>query len=692
MIRLLDDDVINRIAAGEVVERPASVLKELVENALDAGARHLAVALRGGGTELVQVADDGSGMDRSDATLCLERHATSKIMRFEDLDEVGTLGFRGEAVPSIAAVSRFELLTRLRGADSGTRVRVEGGKLVDVAEAGAPEGTRISVRDLFFNVPARRKFLRTEPTELGHCEEALRRILLIRPEISAELLVDGRARLRAPLAADRLERAAALLGPPGAQLVAVQEQRGDYEIDALLSPLEHSAAANQAQLYLYVNGRFVRDGLLRKAVTEAYQALLPRGRAPLVVLELRLPAEEVDVNVHPAKIEVRFREARHVIERVASSLHAGLSRLGHRVRLPSPGAPWASAVEAGNQLRLGLPTAGEGLSAISAAILSGPQGSQSDPQQRASRAQSEVVSAQRTETRAQPTETGGLISLSEAEEGNSSPSTLRSVPQHVDIIAQRADGGPRYSVQASQRTESDTQHSAVRRAPPVIDPRPAWSRAWASPPRPAALVSAAAPAPAPAPSGSGRYQDLRLIGQALGRFVLAEAPEGLLLIDQQALSLALVRAQLEPPSASPGRALLSPRVVELDPAALHRFAALAPALAALGVVAEDFGPSALILKQLPLALSAADPDALLPALLRGPSLPGEPGGPGLRAALIERLSALAVPAEQQRSLYELRELLKRVDAVLAVPPLEDTARCRLLTAAELERLVRGGRP
>ena len=197
---------------------------------------------------------------------------------------------------------------------------------------------------------------------------------------------------------------------------------------------------------------------------------------------------------------------------------------------------------------------------------------------------------------------------------------------------------------------------------------------------------------APAPSGSGRYQDLRLIGQALGRFILAEAPEGLLLIDQQALSLALVRAQLEPHSPSPGRALLSPRVVELDPAALQRFAALAPALAALGVVAEDFGASALILKQLPLALSTVDPDALLPALLRGPALPGEPAGPGLRAALIERLSALAVPVEQQRSLYELRELLKRVDAVLGVPPLDDSARCRLLTAGELERLLRGVRP
>jgi DNA mismatch repair protein MutL len=205
-------------------------------------------------------------------------------------------------------------------------------------------------------------------------------------------------------------------------------------------------------------------------------------------------------------------------------------------------------------------------------------------------------------------------------------------------------------------------------------------------------VAAAAPAPAPAPSGSARYQDLRLIGQALGRFILAEAPEGLLLIDQQALSLALVRAQLEPAAPSPGRALLSPRVVELDPAALQRFAGLAPALAQLGVVAEDFGPSALILKQLPLALSAADPDALLPALLRGPPLAGEPGGPGLGAALVERLSALAVPAEQQRSLYELRELLKRVDAVLAVPPFEDLARCRLLSAGELDRLLRGGRP
>ncbi|MFM2246063.1 MAG: mismatch repair endonuclease MutL [Pseudomonadota bacterium] len=668
MIRLLDDDVINRIAAGEVVERPASVLKELVENALDAGARHLAVAVRGGGTELVQVADDGCGMDRSDATLCLERHATSKITRFEDLDEVGTLGFRGEAVPSIAAVSRFELLTRARGADSGTRVRVEGGKLLDVVETGAPEGTRISVRDLFFNVPARRKFLRTEPTELGHCEEALRRILLIRPEVSAELLVDGRSRLRAPVAADRLERAAALLGEAGAQLIAVHEQRGDYEIDALLSPLEHSAAANQAQLYLYVNGRFVRDGLLRKAVTEAYQALLPRGRAPLVVLELRLPPEEVDVNVHPAKIEVRFREGRHVVERVAHSLHAGLSRLG--LLSGGEGRPAAGAEQAAP----------------------GAHRTADDAQRETSSLQQDEQASAASQSDPQRSVRGVPAPVHDRAALGVPQTQMGPLPQHVEMMAQRGESTARYSVSPAQQAEDDPQHGPSRRAPLAVDPRPAWSRPWASPHRPAPLVAAAAPAPAPAPSGSARYQDLRLIGQALGRFILAEAPEGLLLIDQQALSLALVRAQLEPAAPSPGRALLSPRVVELDPAALQRFAGLAPALAQLGVVAEDFGPSALILKQLPLALSAADPDALLPALLRGPALAGEAGGPGLGAALIERLSALAVPAEQQRSLYELRELLKRVDAVLAVPPLEDLARCRLLSAGELDRLLRGGRP
>ena len=191
MIRVLEDHVINKIAAGEVVERPASALKELLENAIDAGARTLRVDLQAGGRNLLSVGDDGSGMDRQDATLCLERHATSKIRTDEDLFEVGTLGFRGEAIPSIAAVSRFELLTRPADAAVGTRIVVEGGKLVTIEDAGAAVGTQVTVRSLFFNVPARRKFLRTVQTELAHCVEAVTREALVRPDIDFDLRHEG---------------------------------------------------------------------------------------------------------------------------------------------------------------------------------------------------------------------------------------------------------------------------------------------------------------------------------------------------------------------------------------------------------------------------------------------------------------------------------------------------------------------
>lgn len=243
-VRILDEHLINKIAAGEVVERPASVVKELVENALDAGATALGVHLRAGGRNLIRIVDDGSGMNRTDALLSLERHATSKILCEDDLFSVGTLGFRGEAVPSIASVSKFEILTRTRDAEVGTKIRVEGGKLMDVSPAGAAPGTEVSVASLFFNVPARRKFLRSVETELGHCLEAVTREALIRPNVDVEVTHDDRTVLRCAPAASRARRAADLLGAHGEALVPVNFSRGNLEVEALLSPVGvHRASA-----------------------------------------------------------------------------------------------------------------------------------------------------------------------------------------------------------------------------------------------------------------------------------------------------------------------------------------------------------------------------------------------------------------------------------------------------------------
>lgn len=328
LIRILEDRVVNRIAAGEVVARPASALKELIENSLDAGAHDLRIALRAGGRSLLQVVDDGCGMDRNDATMCLERHATSKIREFEDLEEVRTLGFRGEALPSIAAVSRFELVTRPHDHDTATRVSVEGGRVGSVEAAGAPPGTRISVRSLFFNVPARRKFLRTVPTELGHCLEAVTRAALIRPDVDVEVTHDGRTALRAPRTIDRARRARALLGAHGRSLLAAEFRSGDVEVEALVSPVGVHRGSARGSSYLYVNGRFVQDAVVRRAVTEAYRGIVPKGRYPVVVLEVRLPPSKVDVNVHPAKTEVRFRSARDVARLISDGLRTALESHG----------------------------------------------------------------------------------------------------------------------------------------------------------------------------------------------------------------------------------------------------------------------------------------------------------------------------------------------------------------------------
>jgi len=345
LIRILEDRVVNRIAAGEVVARPASALKELMENSLDAGAQSLRISLRAGGRSLIQVVDDGCGMAPDDATMCLERHATSKIRAFEDLEEVRTLGFRGEALPSIAAVSRFELVTRPHAADAAVRVDVEGGRILSVDAAGAPIGTRISVRSLFFNVPARRKFLRTVPTELGHCLEAVTRMALVHPAVDFEVTHNGKSALRAPSASGHDRRAAQLLGAHGRALVPAMFGEGEVRVEGLVSPVGVHRSSSRGSSYLYVNGRFVQDPVVRRAVQEAYRGIVPKGRFPVVVLDVQMPPSQVDVNVHPAKTEVRFRDARGVARLISEGVRSALEDHGiqrppeirRHVRHPSPG-------------------------------------------------------------------------------------------------------------------------------------------------------------------------------------------------------------------------------------------------------------------------------------------------------------------------------------------------------------------
>lgn len=315
-IKILPDRVVNQIAAGEVVERPASVVKELVENSLDAGARVVFVSIRNGGKSYLEVADDGAGMSRDDAVLAFERHATSKIRDAGDLMSVSTLGFRGEALAAIASVSRTLMSVCPHGSATGTDVTVEGGRLLDVRDGAPIPGTRIQVRDLFFNAPARRKFLRGEQTEAGRVEEAVVRQAIARPGVSFTFVRDGKPvlELSALSCEDALmERIGGALGEKTSSgLIPVSHCLSGMRITGFISKPGHNLDGGGRQ-YVYLNGRLIRDRLVSLGVTEGYHSLLPRGARPAYVLFLTVPPGQVDVNVHPAKMEVRFRDGRDVV-------------------------------------------------------------------------------------------------------------------------------------------------------------------------------------------------------------------------------------------------------------------------------------------------------------------------------------------------------------------------------------------
>ncbi|MGH8047512.1 MAG: DNA mismatch repair endonuclease MutL [Chthoniobacterales bacterium] len=323
---MLPDAVASQVAAGEVVERPASVLKELVENSLDAGATRVDIEYHRGGDKFLAVTDDGRGMDREDALLCLERHATSKIRTGRDLATVGTFGFRGEALPSIASVSRFRLVTREAGADAGVEVLVNGGKIEDVRDSGEAAGTRIEVRSLFFNLPARRKFLRGERTEAAHLDHHFQILALSQPGLRFSLTKDGRqVHLLAP-AADLLSRVRDLCGAEFAgRLFPLEETtHGGVTLRGLLGRPGHGRGDREQQ-FVFVNGRAIHSPAIYQPLREAYGTAMPKGMHPPAVIFLTLDPEAVDCNVHPAKREVRFRDGFAVRDAVRAAVEAALS-------------------------------------------------------------------------------------------------------------------------------------------------------------------------------------------------------------------------------------------------------------------------------------------------------------------------------------------------------------------------------
>jgi DNA mismatch repair protein MutL len=507
-IRRLPEALVNRIAAGEVVERPAAAVKELVENAIDAGARRIDVALRDGGLSLILVSDDGIGMTADELSLAIERHATSKLPE-DDLVQIRTLGFRGEALPAIGAVSRLSIASRRRGAAETWSIAVEGGRASPVAPASGAEGTRIEVRDLFYATPARLKFMKTARTELDHAVDTVQRLAMAHPAIAFTLAEGERMRVKLPAAsgggeAARLDRLAAVLGRDFAQnALSIAAEREGHRLSghAGLPTLNRATAAGQ---YLFVNGRPVRDKLLLGAVRGAYQDFLARDRHPVLALFLDLPPEAVDVNVHPAKAEVRFREAGLVRGLIVGALKHALAEAGHR----------ASTTVAASTL--------------------------------------------------------GAFRPAYALPGFQAPSPSRG-------LAERAQA--------------------------FYAPLPGTDAPAAPPPAPS---DAAAEAEA-FPLGAAR-------AQLHGTYIVAETPDGLVIVDQHAAHERLVYERMKAALEAGGiarQALLLPEVVELEEAAAQRLLARAPELAELGLVLEPFGAGAVVVREVPGLLGQVDAAGLV---------------------------------------------------------------------------------
>src|ERR1039457_5630010 len=322
-IKILPENLTNKIAAGEVVERPASVVKELVENSLDAGCGEVIIEIEAGGRNLIRVADNGCGMGKEDALLSLERHATSKIATDGDLFHLSTLGFRGEALPSIASVSRFTLATREGDRVEGTEIYAEGGRLKEVKASGQAQGTVITVRNLFFNTPARLKFMKSRETESGHVGEVLTRLAISRPAVRFSFVNDGRTVFRV-LDGGLKDRVGTLFGISLANnMHPVDFQSYGISVSGLVAfPYLNRSAPSH--LYTYINGRFIRDRVVQHAILQAYRNFMERGRYPIVVVFIQIPPGEVDVNVHPTKHEVRFREQGRVHEAIQGALESVL--------------------------------------------------------------------------------------------------------------------------------------------------------------------------------------------------------------------------------------------------------------------------------------------------------------------------------------------------------------------------------
>ncbi|SFN72453.1 DNA mismatch repair endonuclease MutL [Sphingomonas sp. OK281] len=566
-IRRLPEHLVNRIAAGEVVERPASALKELVENAIDAGAGRIAILLLEGGTSRIEVADDGCGMTPADMALALERHATSKLPD-EFIESVVTLGFRGEALPSIASVARLTIESRIRGAEGWART-VDNGKVEREGPAALPPGTRVVVEDLFARVPARRKFLRSPRAEYAACLDVVRRLAMARPDIGFTLEHDGRRALSAMQVEDRPGRVATLTDRALADnSVAIDLEREGLVLGGVASLPTYNRGIADHQ-YLFVNGRPVKDRLLMGAIRGAYAEMLPRDRHAVVALFLDIPTDQVDVNVHPAKTEVRFRDPAMVRGLIVSGLRRALDAAGHRSQRASESA----------------------LSMWQPENISSPPGGEEGARPRS------------------------------GWEGEGTPQRLPLESRSYSIVN---DSRPTFFA-----------------APPQARAEPAWT----PPPQTTAF-----------PMGVAR-------GQVAKTYIVAEAEDGLVLVDQHAaherLVLERMRAALIGGTIA-SQALLIPEVVELDESACDRLESRAKELSEFGLDLERFGPHAMLVRATPALLGQSDPKGLVTDL-----------------------------ADELAAFDEALSLRERLDAVAGTMACHGSVRAgRILSVTEMNALLR----
>ncbi len=572
-IRVLTDQVANQIAAGEVVDRPASVVKELLENALDAGATRIRIEVEGGGRKLIRIADNGCGMVRDDALLAFERHATSKLRTSDDLLAIATLGFRGEALPSIASIARLDLETRAAEEAAGTRVEIVGGRMHRVEDAGLPPGTTIAVRDLFFNTPARRKFLKSETTELSHVTALVTHYALAHPDKHFELHSATHALLQAPPVPEPADRIFQIFGKetldhllPVAAEVDLErvglpapppwKQDEDYEppvpghlrLSGFTSKPELEKL-NRNSIYSFVNRRLVRDRLLLHAVSEAYRNILPPTSFPVVLLFLELPPEEVDVNVHPAKTEVRFRQPSFVHDFVRDTLR-------NKIVQSRPAMGFLAALDSH---AVASPSLLPGVSAIPGAPESAPF-------------------------------TGSADSFTLA------PPPVRPATQRLDFTA-AANG-------SAIAAEEAAALAVLQAELPPANPEQSIAHS------PAAIADTATTLHALA--------SLKPIGQLRESFILATNEEGLWIIDQhvahERVLFEKILREREVERVQRQR-LLMPLLVDLTPAQMVAFSQIAAELERNGFEVEPFGPLTLAVKAAPVGLDGRELERMLMEVL-----------------------------------------------------------------------------